>query len=113
MASAKPIAAIGRGFVLPFSLHARPAALVVKLAQRYESDIVIECGPKFASAKSILSLLTLGADQGMDIRIIAKGEDATEALTAIGELLDILNEDAGHTLPRTELPPGTFLAHAG
>ncbi len=68
-------------------LHARPASLFVQTAKRYKSDIRVSCGDRSANAKSILGVLALGANQGAEIAIVAQGEDATEALTALRTLL--------------------------
>lgn len=69
-------------------LHARPASLFVRKAAEFKSDITITCGDRSANAKSILSVLTLGVHQGMEINIKAEGEDAEEALAALKELVD-------------------------
>ena len=69
-------------------LHARPAALFVKTAGQYKSDITVSCGSRSANAKSILSVLTLGAHKDSEIEIKAEGEDADEALAALKELVD-------------------------
>lgn len=72
-------------------LHARPAAQFVKTAMRFESDITvanITKDEKPEDAKSILSLLTLGVNQGDEIKITADGNDATLALAALKELVE-------------------------
>jgi phosphotransferase system HPr (HPr) family protein len=68
-------------------IHARPAALLVKCARSFESDIVIECGPRAADAKSILAVLALTAANGTEVMVRAEGPDAAAAVRAIGELL--------------------------
>ncbi len=68
-------------------LHARPAALFVRTAQRFKADIEVECRGHEADGKSILSVLALGVNQGMSFTIRADGPDATEALDAICELV--------------------------
>lgn len=75
----------------PVGLHARPAAQFVKTAMRFESDITvanITKDEKPEDAKSILSLLTLGVNQGDEIKITADGNDATLALAALKELVE-------------------------
>ncbi len=67
-------------------LHARPAALFVKEAKSYSSEIVVIKGEKEANAKSSLKLMTLGARHGEKVVVRAEGEDeeaAVEALVAI------------------------------
>ena len=68
-------------------LHARPAALFVQTASEYESDITVTHGDRTANAKSILNVLTLGANQGAEITIHAEGPDAEEALASLEELV--------------------------
>ena len=69
-------------------LHARPASMFVKKATGFKSDINVTCDGRSANAKSILSVLTLGAHKGAEIEITAEGEDADEALVALRELVE-------------------------
>lgn len=70
-------------------LHARPAALFVKQAGQFESVIQIRnltTSSKWANAKSILSVLSLGVEKDFEIELEANGQDeqaAIEALTAM------------------------------
>ena len=73
-------------------LHARPAALFVTTANRYQSEIRVFKGEQVASAKSINQVATLGVRQGEEIRVTAAGDDAVEALDALQELA---NENFG------------------
>jgi phosphotransferase system HPr (HPr) family protein len=69
-------------------LHARPAALFVQTAKQFHSDITIAHGEREANAKSILKILALGAEQGAVVTICAEGEDADQALAALGALIE-------------------------
>ena len=69
-------------------LHARPAALFVKTAQRYASDISVTHVDLKGNAKSILDVLTLGVTQGSEITIRAEGQDAEGALAALEALVE-------------------------
>ena len=69
-------------------LHARPAATFVQTCNRYKSNIRVKHGDKDVNAKSILSVLTLGANQGAVITINAEGEDAEQALSDLTKLID-------------------------
>jgi phosphocarrier protein HPr len=69
-------------------LHARPAALFVRTAKQFRSTIGAIHGDREANAKSILSVLTLGAEQGAVITIHAEGEDADQALEALADLIN-------------------------
>jgi phosphotransferase system HPr (HPr) family protein len=68
-------------------LHARPAALFVRLAKTFQSTIIVRKGDREANAKSILRVLTLEALQGDVLRIDADGEDAEEAVQRLHDLL--------------------------
>ncbi|NLE44346.1 MAG: HPr family phosphocarrier protein [Chloroflexi bacterium] len=75
-------------------LHARPAASFVKTAKQFTSTITVAHNGKEANAKSILTVLSLGVDQGAHITIRAEGDDAEAALTALRELIE---SDFGET----------------
>lgn len=68
-------------------LHARPAAIFVQLANKYESDIAIIKGTQRVNGKSIMGILTLAAEKGTKITIVADGEDAKEAMEELSALL--------------------------
>jgi phosphocarrier protein len=68
-------------------MHARPAAMLIKTAGQYVSDIYIEKEGNRVSGKSIMGLLTLEMYQGSIITVHAEGPDATDALNAIEELV--------------------------
>lgn len=69
------------------ALHARPAALFVRTAMRFHSKIVVSANGRDADAKSILSVLGLGATAGTALLVRADGEDAAAALDALAEVL--------------------------
>ena len=71
----------------PQGLHARPADLVVKLANRFSSSVILIKGSERVDAKSILGILTLAATEGTELSIEADGQDAEQALDALAELL--------------------------
>jgi multiphosphoryl transfer protein len=64
-------------------LHARPAKTLVNLVKQFKSDIRIYHGEKKANAKSLISVLTLGASRGSQIKIEVSGEDEENAMTQI------------------------------
>lgn len=67
-------------------IHARVAAQIVKVASRFESEIFIsKCGMK-VDAKSILDLMTLVCPRGSQIRISARGPDASNAISSLAFL---------------------------
>lgn len=73
-------------------LHARPAAIFVKAANKFASDIQVTKDDRTINAKSILSVLTLGVNQGSEITIHAEGEDADAALE---ELVALVKDNFG------------------
>jgi phosphocarrier protein HPr len=73
-------------------LHARPASMFVQKAAKFKSVIKLQKEGKEANAKSIISVLSLGAGKGSQITISCTGADENEALDALIELLDNLEE---------------------
>jgi phosphocarrier protein HPr len=67
-------------------LHSRPAALLVRTAQVFEAEIMLECRGARLNAKSIIGILTMGAERGTKLRVMAEGHDAEEAVCAIKAL---------------------------
>lgn len=61
-------------------LHARPAALFVQIANKYESDVIVKKGRQEVNGKSIMGLMTLAAEKGTLIRLKINGPDAKEAM---------------------------------
>ena len=69
-------------------LHMRPADMFVRLANRFSSEIQVAKGEQHVDGKSILSILTLAADHGTELKIVAQGNDADQAVTALAELIE-------------------------
>jgi phosphocarrier protein HPr len=68
-------------------LHARPAALFVQIANKYESDIVVKKGRQEVNGKSIMGLLTLAAEKGTALHIKVNGPDAKEAIQELEKVI--------------------------
>ena len=64
-------------------LHARPAAQVVKLAQNFDGEIILEKDGGKANARDLLALLALSCPQGTRLVLRATGPQAQEAATAL------------------------------
>lgn len=76
-------------FTIPneLGLHARVASRMVKLCAGFVSTIGLSTEDgRNANAKSVLDLLTLGAEQGHEVTVRVAGEDAHDAMAAISEL---------------------------
>ncbi|RCK81217.1 MAG: Phosphocarrier HPr protein of PTS system [Candidatus Ozemobacter sibiricus] len=71
-----------------FGLHARPAALLVKLASTFESDVQLAKEDTEVNAKSILGVMMLAAGPGNVVTIIAEGKDEEAAVQAISNLIE-------------------------
>lgn len=69
-------------------LHARPAALLVKLAGSFSSAIHVEKDGLQVNGKSIMGVLMLAAERGSTLRFSAAGDDAEEALQALTALVN-------------------------
>ncbi|MGZ3589308.1 MAG: HPr family phosphocarrier protein [Thermodesulfobacteriota bacterium] len=68
--------------------HARAAALVVKTANRFVSEITLEKDGLEVNGKSIMGILMLAASKGSRITLKVEGKDSTEAIRALGELIE-------------------------
>ena len=68
-------------------VHARPAALFVKTANRYECEISVEKDGEKVNGKSIMGLMMLAAGPGSKLRVEARGADAAQALGELEALI--------------------------
>jgi len=73
--------------VNPLGFHARPAAEFVRLAASFRCDLWLEKDGVEVNAKSIMGVMALAAEKGSQLMIRAKGDDADDALTALGDLI--------------------------
>ncbi|HEY2160965.1 MAG TPA: HPr family phosphocarrier protein [Solirubrobacteraceae bacterium] len=64
-------------------LHARPAADFVRTAMRFSANVWVAANDREVDAKSLLSILALGAKAGTSLRLRAEGSDAGAALDAL------------------------------
>ncbi|KAA3659880.1 MAG: HPr family phosphocarrier protein [Calditrichaeota bacterium] len=69
-------------------LHARPAALFVKTAAKFKSDVFISRDSQMVNGKSIMGVMMLAAEMGAELVISANGEDEDAALKSLAELFD-------------------------
>jgi phosphocarrier protein len=68
-------------------LHARPAALFVQVANKFDAEITILKDSEEVNGKSIMGILLLGAERDSKITIIAEGRDAEQAIVELEKLL--------------------------
>lgn len=64
-------------------IHARPAAMIVRITNRFKAEVFVEKDEEQVNGKSIMGLMMLAAGKGSMVRFIATGGDAAEML---GEL---------------------------
>ena len=69
-------------------LHARPAAMFVRIASRHRCEIWVAKEDEEINGKSIMGLMMLAAGQGSRLRVRAEGPDAAQALQDIEELIE-------------------------
>lgn len=69
-------------------LHARPAAIFVQNAKGFQSEIKLSKSEKTVNGKSILSVLSLGAEQGDAVVLTVYGSDAEAAVERLATLLE-------------------------
>jgi len=75
-------------------LHARAAARLVELASGFQAEVELEKDGQRANGKSIMGVLLLCGQRGAAVKVRAQGEDAGEAVAAIGRLIaDRFGED--------------------
>ena len=73
-------------------LHARPAADFVRTAMGFTADVQVAAGDREIDAKSLLSVLALGAKGGTELRLTASGPDAAAALDALSTCIATLSD---------------------
>jgi phosphocarrier protein HPr len=68
-------------------IHARPAAMFVKTANRFACDIFVEKDGEKVNGKSIMGLMMLAAGPGSKLTVYAQGDDASQALMELETLM--------------------------
>lgn len=69
-------------------LHARAAALLVKTANKFASEVTIEKDGLEVNGKSIMGILMLAASKGTKITLKVEGKDSVQALQTLGRLIE-------------------------
>ena len=69
-------------------IHARPAAMIVQTASRYESRIMLGKDNEEINAKSIMGIITLGAGYDTMLKLTVEGPDEQEAANAVATLFE-------------------------
>lgn len=71
-----------------YGLHARPAALFVEIASKYDADVTIIKDGVEVNGKSIMGLLILAAEKGNEIILRSNGKDEVDLIQALVVLLE-------------------------
>ena len=81
---------VRREFVIRnrLGLHARPAALFVQTASRFQSEIKVCKGETEVNGKSVMGLMMLAAEYGSRLRVMASGQDEQRAVAELAALFD-------------------------
>jgi len=77
-------------FTIPnaLGLHARAAAQLVKVANRYHCEVEVECEGQTVNGKSIMGVLMLAAAQGMRVKVRCTGAGANACVEELGALIN-------------------------
>jgi phosphocarrier protein HPr len=67
-------------------IHARPAAMIVRITNRFKADVFVEKDEEQVNGKSIMGLMMLAAGKGSIVRFIATGDDAPAMLVELEQL---------------------------
>ena len=67
-------------------IHARPAAMVVRITNKFKADVFVEKDEEQVNGKSIMGLMMLAAGKGSKVKFIASGEDAAQMLDELEQL---------------------------
>ena len=73
-------------------LHARPATIFVQLANKFNSSVKVEKEGEIVDGKSIIALLSLGINKGMQVALVVEGSDSQEAMSELEKFLEAEND---------------------
>jgi phosphocarrier protein len=69
-------------------LHARPAAMFVKISSRYRAEVWVEKDGERVNGKSIMGLMMLAAGKGSKLQVLAEGSDADKVVAELSNLVE-------------------------
>jgi phosphocarrier protein len=67
-------------------IHARPAAMIVRITNKFKSDVMVEKDEEQVNGKSIMGLMMLAAGKGSKVKILATGAAAAAMLDELEAL---------------------------
>ncbi len=69
-------------------IHARPAAMIVRVTNKFKADVFVEKDEEQVNGKSIMGLMMLAAAKGSKVKFIATGDDAEAMLSELANLFE-------------------------
>ena len=67
-------------------IHARPAAMIVRITNKFKSEVFVEKDEEQVNGKSIMGLMMLAAGKGSKVKFLATGDDAQQMLAELEQL---------------------------
>ncbi len=67
-------------------IHARPAAMIVRVTNKFKSEVLVEKDEEQVNGKSIMGLMMLAAAKGTNVKFIVTGDDAPQMLEELAAL---------------------------
>ncbi len=67
-------------------IHARPAAMIVRITNKFKCDVFVEKDEEQVNGKSIMGLMMLAAGKGSKVKFLASGDDAAQMLAELEQL---------------------------
>jgi phosphocarrier protein HPr len=69
-------------------IHARPAAMIVRITNKFKADVFVEKDDEQVNGKSIMGLMMLAAGKGSKVKFSATGADAAAMLAELDQLFE-------------------------
>jgi phosphocarrier protein HPr len=67
-------------------IHARPAAMIVRITNKFKAEVFVEKDEEQVNGKSIMGLMMLAAGKGSKVKFLATGDDAPQMLAELEQL---------------------------
>ena len=75
-------------------IHARPAAMIVRITNKFKAEVFVENNDEQVNGKSIMGLMMLAAGKGSKVKFLANGEDAAAMLAELEALFTLKFDEA-------------------
>src|ERR1700733_10210261 len=83
-------------------IHARPAAMIVRITNKFKSEVFVEKDEEQVNGKSIMGLMMLAAGRGSKVKFLATGDDAAAMLAELEALFARKFDEASGSSPSAE-----------